>query len=60
MFSWTLYNCSGDHIAQHKGDHIAAEKTHMYMMIKSNGCMKDLKKTLIYGLQLKPYLKEKY
>ena len=49
--------CNRD--SQHKGDHAADERGHMYMMVKMNnlfGFVKDLEK-VIYGLGFKLLLK---
>ena len=50
----------GNRDSQIKGDHIAAERSHMYMMIKMSdlfGFVNDLEK-IIYGLGLKLILKK--
>ena len=49
----------GNRDSQLKGDHIAAQRGHMYMMIKTSdlfGCVNDLEK-IIYGLGFKLILK---
>ena len=49
----------GNRDSQLKGDHIAAERSHMYMMVKMSdlfGFVNDLKK-IIYGLGFKLILK---